>query len=355
MINLNYESISDADRWDELLCTLPDPHLLQSWTWGELKDRFGWSAERLAWLDSDRVPRAAGQVLTKSRGGLRLAYCPKGPALDWTDADTRAAVLSELVEYARAKGALAIKIDPEVSYKGVGELVEAELRQFGWRPIQKQAQFKNTLVLDLRQDEEALLKGMKQKWRYNIRLAKRKGVLVRRGGLEDLELLYDMYAQTASRDGFVIRTRKYYLQAWSLFVSSGLAQPLIAEVDGASVAGQVVYRFGKTAWYLYGMSTTFHREKMPNHLLHWEAIRWAKEQGCQTYDFVGAPDEPDESDAMWGVYRFKKGFGGELVKTIGEWDYALRPLAYRAYRIVMPMALSVMRVMGRRRIARETA
>ncbi len=103
------------------------------------------------------------------------------------------------------------------------------------------------------------------------------------------------------------------------------------------------------------MSTNQHREKMPNHLLHWEAIRWAKEQGCEAYDFVGAPNELDESDSMWGVYRFKKGFGGELVRTIGEWDYALRPAAYRAYRLLMPIALSVMRILGRRRVEREAS
>ncbi|MFQ5943849.1 MAG: lipid II:glycine glycyltransferase FemX, partial [Anaerolineales bacterium] len=116
-----------------------------------------------------------------------------------------------------------------------------------------------------------------------------------------------------------------------------------------------IYRFGNTGWYLYGMSTNLHREKMPNHLLHWEAIRWAKEQGCKVYDFVGAPNELDESDSMWGVYRFKKGFGGQLVRTIGEWDFALRPSAYKVYRLLMPIAQSVMRFFGRRRLARDAS
>ncbi len=358
-MDLKLDIVKDGARWDELLLSLPAPHLLQSWTWGELKSRFGWSAKRLVWRDNGGPAMAAGQLLTRASqlgAGLKVAYCPKGPVLVWGDEDLRSAVMAALIDAAREEGALVLKIDPEVAYEtGAGEAVEAELRGSGWQPAPKQAQFRNTLVLDLRQDEEALLQGMKQKWRYNVRLASRKGVVVRRGGLDDLDLLYRMYAETALRDGFVIRTRDYYMQAWKSFTERGLAQPLVAEVEGIPVAAQVIYRFGKMGWYLYGMSTHQHREKMPNHLLHWEAIRWAKEQGCEAYDFVGAPNELDESDSMWGVYRFKKGFGGEFVRTIGEWDYALRPAAYRAYRLLMPVALSVMRILGRRRVAREAS
>ena len=358
-MNLNLQTIEDGAQWDDLLLSLPAPHLLQSWAWGDLKAGFGWSAKRLTWADDGGSDVAAAQLLTRSgqfSGGLTVAYCPKGPVLHWGDENLRRAVLVALVNEARDEGALALKIDPEVVYEtGAGEAVEAHLRASGWQEAPKAAQFRNTLILDLRQDEDALLGGMKQKWRYNVRLAARKGVSVRRGGLNDLELLYRMYAETALRDGFVIRTRDYYMQAWQSFTERGLAQPLVAEVEGTPVAGQMIYRFGRTGWYLHGMSTNQHREKMPNHLLHWEAIRWAKEQGCETYDFVGAPDKLEESDPMWGVYRFKKGFGGSFVQTIGEWDFVLRPTAYRAYRLLMPMALSAMRIFGRRRVAREAS
>ena len=358
-MKLNLQTIEDGAQWDDLLLSLPAPHLLQTWQWGELKAGFGWSAKRLTWVDDSGSAVAAAQLLTRSgqlSGGLKVAYCPKGPVLDWGNENLRRAVLDGLAEAARDAGALALKIDPEVVYEtGVGEVVEAHLRASGWQEAPKAAQFRNTLMLDLRQDEDALLKGMKQKWRYNVRLAVRKGVNVRRGGLDDLELLYRMYAETALRDGFVIRTRDYYMQAWKSFTERGLAQPLVAEVEGTPVAGQMIYRFGKTGWYLYGMSTNQHREKMPNHLLHWEAIRWAKEQGCEAYDFVGAPDKLEESDPMWGVYRFKKGFGGSFVQAIGEWDYVLRPAAYQAYRLLMPVALSAMRLFGRRRVAREAS
>lgn len=353
-MDLKPAPIEDPGEWDALLLSLPTPHLLQTWTWGQLKSRFGWSASRLGWRDAAGTPSAAAQLLVRSERGLKLAYCPKGPVLDWGDGELRSQALRGLLAEARGMGAFMLKIDPEVPYgDGSGESVEAELRQSGWRPSGDRVQFRNTLILDLHQDEENLLAGMKQKWRYNLRLAERHGVRVRHGDVEDLELLCRMYAETSIRDGFVIRAREYYLEAWRSFMERGLAQPLIAEVEGEPVAGLVVYRFGKTAWYLYGMSTDRHREKMPNHLLHWEAIRWAKEQGCEVYDFVGAPEQMEESDPMWGVYRFKQGFGAQLVRTIGAWDYPLRPAQYWAYRAFLPRVLSVMRMFGRRRVAAE--
>jgi peptidoglycan pentaglycine glycine transferase (the first glycine) len=170
---------------------------------------------------------------------------------------------------------------------------------------------------------------------------------VRLGSHADLDLLYRMYAETSVRDGFAIRGLDYYRDAWGRFMAAGLAQPFVAEVDAEPVGALVVFRFAHTAWYLYGMSRDAQRDKMPNHLLQWHAIRWAKAQGCTSYDFWGAPDDFVESDPLWGVWRFKEGFGGQLVRHIGAWDYAPSPLLYRLYSIILPRVLDVMRRRGR--------
>jgi len=115
-----------------------------------------------------------------------------------------------------------------------------------------------------------------------------------------------------------------------------------------TIGALVVFRFGQTAWYLYGMSREAHREKMPNHLLQWQAIRSALAQGCTRYDFWGAPDEFVESDPLWGVWKFKEGFGGQLVRQVGAWDYAPSRLAYRLYTRLLPRVLDLMRRRGRR-------
>jgi len=116
---------------------------------------------------------------------------------------------------------------------------------------------------------------------------------------------------------FVIRAQEYYLSVWKVFFEAGMLDPLVAEVEGQMVAGLILFYLGKTAWYLYGMSTGQHRDKMPNNLLQWEAMRIAKDKGCQVYDLWGAPDRFDESDSMFGVFRFKEGLGPAYCVPVG--------------------------------------
>jgi len=205
------------------------------------------------------------------------------------------------------------------------------------------------LVVDLAQDPEAILAAMHEKWRYNIRLAEKKGVSVRVGTLEDLPMLSRMYAETSVRDGFVIREEGYYKTVWNLFMNSNdpHCEPLIAEVDNEPVAAIFIFYFAGRAYYVYGMSRDVHREKMPAYLLQWEAMKRAKANGCETYDLWGAPDVFNESDSMWGVYRFKEGLGGKVVRTLGAWDYAPNRLWYNMYSEVIPRVLDVMRSRGK--------
>lgn len=127
------------------------------------------------------------------------------------------------------------------------------------------------------------------------------------------------------------------------------AEPLIAVVNGEQVAALFLFRFAKRAYYLHGMSRAEHREKMPNYLLQWEAIRRAKAAGCSVYDLWGAPDRFDEEDKMWGVFRFKDGFGGEVIQTLGAWDYPSNPFFYRLYTKTLPYVINIMRAMGKSR------
>jgi peptidoglycan pentaglycine glycine transferase (the first glycine) len=227
----------------------------------------------------------------------------------------------------------------------------SELVRRGWRLSSDQIQFKNTVLIDLHPSEEEMLARMKQKTRYNIRLAEKKGVLVRIGTMEDLDMLYKMYAETSVRDGFVIRDNGYYQTVWKTFMSSEepTCEPLIADVDGEPVAGIFVFYFAGRAYYVYGMSRNAHREKMPTYLLQWEAMKRAKAKGCDVYDLWGAPDVFDESDSMWGVYRFKEGLGGEVVRTLGAWDFAPNPFWYKMYSEIIPRVLGLMRSRGKAR------
>jgi lipid II:glycine glycyltransferase (peptidoglycan interpeptide bridge formation enzyme) len=356
--------------WNDLVAGLPGAHLLQTCQWARVKARVGWQPQPLVWRDGGAV-QAAALVLRRPipiagfAAHTCLLYAPRGPLLDWGDNSLRRQVLDDLQVFARQQGAIFIKIDPEVvlgtGVPGTPDAVEdpagagiqAGLAERGWHYSSDQIQFRNTFLIDLDLSEADLLASMKPKSRYNVRLAERKGVIVRPGGLDDLEILYRMYAETSVRDGFVIRERAYYLAVWQEFMQAALAEPLIAEVEGVPVAGIVVFRFAGRAYFLYGMSRYLHRERMPNHLLQWEAMRRARVAGCRVYDLWGAPETFDASDSMWGVFRFKEGLGGRVVRTLGAWDFPTNPWLYRLYTRTLPRLLDVMRRRGRARTQRE--
>ncbi len=359
-MSLEMVEIHSPEAWRETLSLIGKDHLLQSWQWGQFKSKYGWGTLHLAWKDAGGQPRAAAQLLFRTQvPGLTMGYCPRGPLLDWEQENLVRQVLHDLARAGREEKAFFLKIDPalippdsdQTPFESIASTastdVLAELARLGWRQSREQVQFKNTLIIDLRPSEEALLAAMKQKTRYNIRLATRKGVEVRQGSLVNLDLLYRMFAETSLRDGFAIRSPDYYRQAWGAFIDSGGAVPLIASVGEEPVAAIIVFHYGDTAYYLYGMSLELHRDKMPTYLLQWEAMRWAKEAGCRIYDMWGAPDRIEDSDPMYGVYKFKEGFGGCLVETPGAFDLPLRPWIYRIYTTGMPFVLSIMRWVGR--------
>lgn len=360
----------DALKWNSLIGVLPETHVLQTWQWAQVKARYAWQPMPTLWHDHQGEVAAAAMVLARKVPvghfmGMQMMYVPKGPLLrDWEDAGLRAQVLGDLRLLARRNRAIFIKIDPDVcAGEGIpgaseatesptGQAVIADLMSRGWQFSGEQIQFRNTVLIDLTPSEEDLLMNMKQKTRYNVRLAGRRGVEVRVGDISDIGVLSQMYAETSLRDGFVIRDEDYYRTVWETFFQAGMGEPLIAEVEGESVAAVITFRFGGKAWYLYGMSRDMHREKMPNYLLQWEAIRRAKQAGCWAYDLWGAPDEFSESDPLWGVYRFKEGLGGKLVRHIGAWDLAVRPLYYWLYTQIAPRVLDWMRRRGRSQVRR---
>lgn len=371
--------------WNQLISKLPNPHFLQTYEWGQVKAKYGWIPYYAVWTDDGKFHIsqttenlslitghcvAATMILKKqilNRGfaaRLSILYAPKGPLLDWENAGLRNRVLNDLQSFAKKQGAIFLKVDPDILLgRGIpqsaddvpdnaGQAMRSELMRRGWVYSSDQIQFQNTVLIDLSASEEEMLARMKPKTRYNVRLAEKKGVVLRVGTLEDLPMLYKMYAETSVRDGFVIRDEEYYKTAWGIFMQPGgqpSAVPLIAEVHGEPVAAIFLFMFAGRAYYVYGMSRNLHREKMPTYLLQWEAMKLAKAGGCTAYDLWGAPEIFDESDSMWGVYRFKEGLGGEVVRTLGAYDFVPNQLWYKLYAEVVPRILNAMRSRGKER------
>jgi len=381
----------EPTAWNALLSSLPSPHFLQTYEWAQVKARYGWMPLYGVWLDDgswkaitnlgELTPlisrsKAAALILKRSipipgiSGRMSVFYLAKGPDLDWSDGPLRSRVLDDLQAFARKQGAIFLKIDPDVvlgtGFPGTeidrpniaGQAIGVDLARRGWHFSAEQVQFRNTVLVDLSPSEGEMLARMKQKTRYNIRLAMKKGVTIRQGGPADWQLLYRMYAETSVRDGFVIRDEGYYRTVWQLFEQRALGNPrlyapwagsLIAEVEGEPVAAIFVFYFAGRAYYVYGMSREAHRDRMPNYLLQWEAMRRAKAAGCTSYDLWGAPEEFNETDPLWGVFRFKDGLGGAVVRTLGAWDFAPNRLTYRLYTDLMPRLLGLMRARGKAR------
>lgn len=329
--------VTDGYAWDQLVSPLPASHVLQSWGWGEFKARWGWHPTRMLWHDGGR-PLAAAQFLRRSIPGtpFGIGYVAKGPCLAAGDGPLAARVLCDLEIEAHRQRCLFVKIDPDV--ETTNECFVTLLQRRGWRLSPEQVQFRNTAVLDLCRSEAELLAAMKSKTRYNIRLAARKGVEVRTGSADDYIVFYDMYRETAERDGFLIRPMAYYLDLWSDFEVRGQARLFIAWYEKLEpLAGLVLFTYGTTAWFFYGASTGQHRNAMPNHALQWAAITWAKAHGYTRYDLWGAPtDLEDPHDPLAGVWRFKEGFGAEFHAQVGAWDYPTSRSGYWAMTRAIP-------------------
>jgi peptidoglycan pentaglycine glycine transferase (the first glycine) len=351
------EEIQQRDTWNDTLRTLPCAHVLQSWEWGEFKRATtGWQPTRLAFRhDEDGPVVAMASVLTRSIGPLAVMYVPKGPALDYGDPALLAGVLDHLQKLARKRFAIWLKIDPDViGWTGIpGEADDSAdpqglgviqtLKQRGWQFSADQVQFRNTVTLDLTRSEDDLLAQMSQNTRRKVRTTAKKAVTIRAATPEDLPTLYHLYQVTGERDAFLIRPPDYYEKAWRDFMQAGLAHALIAEYEGEAIAQVILFHFGQKCWYFYGASSNRERNRMPNYGLQWAAMQWAKAQGYTIYDMWGAPNDFVESDSMWGVFQFKRGFRGTVVRHIGAWDYApYRPL-YKIYTGLWPRVLNLLR------------
>jgi len=345
-----FDQPEDQLAWDGLVAAAPHGHVLQSWAWGELKARFGWHVRRVA------VGSAAAQVLFRSLPARlgSIAYVPKGPLADFKDEAAFKALVDAIRSLARQQRAICLKIEPNLEDDPA---LTGRLRALGFRPSPQMVQPRRTILVDLGADRETLLGRMKQKTRYNVRLAARKGVTVHPGDESDLPAFYHLLGTTSRRDNFGIHSQAYYEAVYRLFVPSDRGCLLLAEFEGQLLAGLVVLARGDTAIYMAGASSNEERQRMPTYLLQWEAMLWAKEQGCRTYDLWGVPDQDEaaleaeftqRSGGLWGVYRFKRGFGGRLVRTAGAWDLVYAPLRYRLYTAALSCSGSLQHWLNRR-------
>jgi lipid II:glycine glycyltransferase (peptidoglycan interpeptide bridge formation enzyme) len=326
-------------KWDAFVEQHPYGHFLQTTMWGELKSAHGWRTLRASLVNAN-AELVGGSVVLFRRlpfGLGTLAYVPRGPVVNWDERELATAVLRTTSKLARSRGAIGLVIEPDLLDTPSDQRTLREARLF---PVDLHVQPRRTIWVNLDVEEEVdILALMKQKTRYNVGLSKRKGVTVRAGTPDDLPSFYAMMQTTADRNIFSIHPLAYYQSFLQLFASGSnpIGSLLVAEHEGRALAGMITVALGKRATYLYGASSNDSRDLMPTYLLQWEAMRWARARGCVTYDLWGVPDEDepvleaqfkDRDDGLWGVYRFKRGFGGQVVRHIGAWAQVYSPLRW---------------------------
>jgi len=312
-------------NWNIFIDRFPNAHFMQSGQWGELKSSFGWEPARF--IDG----HVGAQLLFRKLPlGLTIAYMPKGPI------GTASPKLWKHIDQAcKKRNAIFLKIEPDQFEEDLNLWKE----DFpGFKKGMHNIQPPNTILIDLVKDEESLLRDMRQKTRYNIRLAARKGVIVEEWS--DISAFHRMSLVTGGRDGFGVHSLKYYQRVYELFKPTNMCELLVAKYENQPLASLLIFYRGERAWYVYGASSNIERNKMPTYLLQWEAIRRAKARGCTQYDLWGIPDQPlktleedfiKQTKGLWGVYRFKRGFGGNIRRNVQCLDKAYKPILTSLY------------------------
>lgn len=345
---MKVQLLDDPVRWDTWVTKEPGGNILQSYAWGQLKAGFGWQPLRVA-LEQGGDIVAGAQLLLRPFPLGAMAYVPKGPLVDFSRSEEVAKLFSSLHGLARERGATHLKIEPDLCNSAP---LGALLKSYGFRKG-SEVQPRSTILLDLRPGPETLLAGLRRGTRYNIQLAMRKGVTVTRGDEAALVDFYRLLQETGRRGCFLIHSLAYYQQMWRWLATRDMAELLLARWQGELLAGAIILTLGRRAYYMYGASSSRHRHLKPNELLQWEAILWAKGRGCTSYDFWGIPDEvgrrcEDSGDerppamgettepSYWGVYQFKRGFGGRVVRHLGAYDYVYSPARYWLQAMALP-------------------
>ena len=327
-----YELITQdtLQEYEAFVQSHPKGNFAQSYLWGKQKPAWIWKAVAVRGEDGKIKGSMAVMIRKMPMVNRTLMYACRGPVCDLDDRETFAQLLEDCKALAKEHKSYVIKIDPDVSSENTA--FADMLRSFGFQSKEGGKNFeaiqpKYVFRLDVNgKTEEEVQAGFHQKWRYNIRVAEKKGVEVKICGQEMIPAFADLMLTTGVRDGFVTRQPEYFS---AMLENLGEHCRLyMAFHEGQPIAGTLAIHYGDKVWYLYGASSNEHRNLMPNYLLQWRMIQWAIETGCRVYDFRGVSGDLSEDNPLYGLYRFKKGFGGDFTEFVGEMDLVLNKPVY---------------------------
>ncbi len=317
-------------NYEEFVKNHPKGHFCQSEKWAKLKDN--WKNEVVTVEDENGNIKGMMSILIRKMPVVpyTMMYAPRGPVCDVHDKETIMGLTKKVKELAKKHNAYVMKIDPDVSVEDK-EFMQI-MKDCGYK-LQKtgknfegiQPKFVFRLNVEGKTEDEIFAQFHTEN-RRKVRIARDKaGVEVKIGTREDLPEFHKIMVETGLRDEFVVRTLDYFEKMYDCFAPENL-RLYCAYLDGKMIAGTIAILYGDKVWYLYGASSNDNRKAMPNYLLQWEMIRWSIEAGCKIYDFRGVSGDISEDNPLYGLYRFKKRFGGDFVEFVGEYELPIKPV-----------------------------
>ncbi len=334
---------TERQLYTDFVSSVPTGHVIQSWEWGEFKARTGVPVLRFGVFDEDTLLATAQLTLHRiPKTSYHVGYMPKGPVVKADPLAVMPTLVKGLRDLADKYDLVFVKVEPNVPTGLAGW--ETALANSNFRKSPKWIFTEFNFLLDLRPNEEEILAVMHEKWRYNIRLSNRKGVVVtQENSTLALEEFIRLHKETAKRQKFLLHADQYYRDLWNQLAPQGLAYLLSAKLEGRTLGSWIVLRYGPTIYYPYGASATTGREVMPVHALTWATIKLGKSLGCESFDMWGAanPDEGKKS-FIWGSHVFKQGFGPVLVHYIGTYDLVFKNQWYKLFNLGYSPMLKVL-------------
>lgn len=328
-------------QWDTFVLSHPRSHPLQLSAWGTLKSEFGWKAEVVALGEGKDIQ--AGALVLYRRLPMKLGafgYVPFGAYV--TDEAQYPALWDEIRKTSKKHRAGFVKWEPGFYH----DTAPPDFDSLGFDESRQTIQPPRTIMLDVNATDDDIMARMNQGTRRKIRKSLKNDIVYREATPDDIGRFTDLMQETGERNEFGVHSATYYRRAYELFVPDGHATLLLAEHEGDLLAAVMIFATGSTASYVYGASSSHKRNLMASYGIQWQAIQWAREHGYHYYDMWGVPDhdadtleaEFKENDfGLWGVYGFKRGWGGTVMRSAGTWDVGYNRLLYAAYKIAMAL------------------
>lgn len=356
------EDVEDP-AWDAFLAVTSGGHHTQTSLWAQVKVPVGWRVARIVVTRGGQIVAGAQVLLRTFPLACAVGYVPRGPLCAVDEPELTALVMDELLRLARVRRVQYLAVQPPCN----GEALAGALSGWGLHPSLREVEPTATVVLDLDRSEDDLLAAMKIRTRYNVRLALRKGIVVRQGTESDIPAFHRLLLATGGRQGFSPHPEEYFRRVWRVLGSRGHAKLFLADYEGETLSALFLIAFGPSVYAWRAAWSGRHGNRRPNEALQWGAINWARAQGYQHYDFEGidpglardlveretggqeAPDERNEAKPAprsgddlpvtankESVATFKLGFGGRIVLSPGAYEYVANPLLRWGYQTLIP-------------------